>query len=125
MSGFTISIITPEGTAYENVVESAVVPGVEGELGILAHHVPLVAAVKLGILRLKRGPELFYFVVGEGFLEVTDAETVLLADSAVQASGLEEARKIKRHLEYGLDEGKPLSASDVHKGAAKILEHGD
>ena len=126
MRGFNLSIITPEGTTYENVVEYAVVPGVEGELGILARHIPLVAAVKRGILRLKRGMETQYFVVGEGFLEVNADETVLLADNALQAESLEDAKKIKRRIELELEGDGAPSASDTHKGLPRPPpDHGD
>ena len=126
MRGFNLSIITPEGAAYENVVEYAVVPGVEGELGILARHTPLIAAVKRGILRLKRGAETNYLVIGEGFLEVTAEETVLLADTAVQAESLEDARKIKRAQERALDDETTPAASDTHKGIIRTPpDHGD
>lgn len=126
MRGFNLSIITPEGAAYENVVEYAVVPGVEGELGILARHTPLIAAVKRGILRLKRGAETNYLVIGEGFLEVTAEETVLLADTAVQAESLEDARKIRRRIELELEGDNTPSAADTHKGLPRPpLDHGD
>ena len=126
MRGFNLSIITPEGTTYENVVEYAVVPGVEGELGILARHIPLIAAVKRGILHLKRGVEMHHFVIGEGFLEVTADETVLLADSAVQAESLEDARKIKRQIELDLEGESTPSASDTQKGISRTpSDNGD
>ena len=126
MRGFHLSIITPEGAAYENVVEYAVVPGVEGELGILARHTPLIAAVKRGILRLKRGVETNYLVIGEGFLEVTAEETVLLADTAVQAESLEDARKIRRRIELELEGDNTPSAADTHEGLPRPPpDHGD
>ena len=51
----TLEIVTPERLAYEDDVDMVIVPGVEGELGILPHHAPLVTTLGLGELRIRKG----------------------------------------------------------------------
>ena len=51
-----MSLVTPEGPAFDGDVEMMVVPGADGEIGVLARHAPLVALLKAGSTRIYRGP---------------------------------------------------------------------
>ncbi|NKB25236.1 MAG: ATP synthase F1 subunit epsilon [Kiritimatiellae bacterium] len=99
MSSFKLTIITPEGTAFENEVESLVAPGSQGFFGILAHHAPMVANLKLGTLTLTQGGQAKYFVIGNGVLEVSDNEVSILAGQAHLAHSFEEAQETTKTTE--------------------------
>ncbi len=78
---FHVTVLTPERTVFEGEAIHLLAPGSEGYLGVLAHHAPLLAALKDGKLavRLPAGNEQSYRVPG-GFLEVADNRATVLAD---------------------------------------------
>ena len=86
---FHLSIVTPERTIYDGKVTSVTLPGVDGYLGIWAHHAPMVAAMRAGVLTFNdvdnphRG---LVYAVGGGFCEVSNNNLIVLVDSA-SASG--------------------------------------
>ncbi|MFT5233001.1 MAG: F-type H+-transporting ATPase subunit epsilon [Candidatus Krumholzibacteriia bacterium] len=80
---FKVMIVTPDKIAYEGDAISAVVPGVEGYLGVWANHAPLVGAVAPGLVSLKldsAGSEKF-FSVGTGFVEISDNVVNIMTDT--------------------------------------------
>jgi len=83
-----LEVVTPEGIAYSETVNMVIVPGSEGELGILPNHIPLVSKLKKGLLRAKKkdekdqfGDELKMEILG-GFLEVRPDKVIVLTDIA-------------------------------------------
>lgn len=82
MADFKLEIVAPEGSVLQEEVELAVLPSVEGELGILAHHSPLISALKVGIIRYTKGGQAFRVATSGGFLEVANNKAVVLADTA-------------------------------------------
>ena len=80
---FHLSVLTPERSVFEGDVEYVEVPGAEGYLGVLAHHAPLITALKEGRLEM-RDPSgrVTAYRVGGGFLEVSNSVASVLADSA-------------------------------------------
>ncbi|OGV42544.1 MAG: hypothetical protein A2X46_04570 [Lentisphaerae bacterium GWF2_57_35] len=93
MNLFKVSIITPEGTVFEDVAESLAAPGVNGEFTIMAQHAPLVAATQAGVLKIVKQSRELFFAVGESLVEVTKEQTLVLANLAHPASNREEAKK--------------------------------
>ena len=68
---FPVSVVTPEGPAFEGEVEMLIVPGAAGEIGVLARHAPLVAMLKAGSTRVHvQGNEVLEFATGPGFFKV-------------------------------------------------------
>jgi F-type H+-transporting ATPase subunit epsilon len=82
MSTFLLEIVTPERKKFSGEVEMVVVTGVEGEMGILARHIPLVTALKIAPVRIKTGKEEHKFAVNGGFVEIRKDKVVILAESA-------------------------------------------
>lgn len=78
----TVEIVTPEREVYSEQADFLVVPGVEGYLGILPMHAPIVAGIDIGIIKVIAGGKEIKFAVGGGFMEVNQDRVVLLADSA-------------------------------------------
>ena len=80
-------VVTPEGKTFDDDVEQVVMPGVEGQLGILPGHVPLLTAIQPGELDLKAGSRGDELAVGGGFAEIT-------ADRVTASNGLNPARAL-------------------------------
>src|SRR5918999_1680635 len=109
---FDLSLVTPDGPAFEGEVEMLIVPGQDGEIGVLARHAPLVATLKAGGTRvhLRRGEEIREFATGPGFFKVEQDRALALVDDAVDAreidtgraqEQLEEARAELERIERG------------------------
>lgn len=85
-------ITTPEKIVYSDKVDEVVLPTVQGEIGILPNHIPLVSILKPGELRIKKGKEEEYLAVSGGFIEVRPDKVVVLADSAEKSDEIDEAK---------------------------------
>ena len=83
-------VVTPEGKTFDDDVEQVVMPGVEGQLGILPGHVPLLTAIQPGELDLKAGSRGDELAVGGGFAEVTGERVTILTDMAVKPEEIDE-----------------------------------
>lgn len=70
MSAIRLDVVTAEGMVYSDDVDVVVAPGVEGQLGILPHHAPLMTILQPGELRARKGGEELYLAITGGFLEV-------------------------------------------------------
>jgi F-type H+-transporting ATPase subunit epsilon len=92
---FDLSLVTPEGAAFEGEAEMLVVPGADGEIGVLARHAPLVAMLKAGEIRVKSQGEWQAFAAGPGYFKVQQDRALVLVDDAVRAEDIdvEEARR--------------------------------
>jgi len=112
-----LEIVTPERLAYADEVDSVQLPGIEGELGVLPHHAPLVSTLGVGELRIRKGTNEESFAIVGGFLQVLPDKVVVMAETADMASEIdvakaEEARReAERALETGYVEGADLSAA--------------
>jgi F-type H+-transporting ATPase subunit epsilon len=92
---FELSLVTPEGAAFEGEVEMLVVPGDAGEIGVLARHAPLVAMLKAGSIRIYRerdSEDIVEFATGPGFFKVEQDRALALVDDAVEARQIDAAR---------------------------------
>ena len=90
-----MSLVTPEGSAFEGDVEMLVVPGADGEIGVLARHAPLVALLNAGSTRIYRdrsSGDVLEFATGPGFFEVLQDRAIALVDDAVKADDIDEVR---------------------------------
>jgi F-type H+-transporting ATPase subunit epsilon len=87
-----LEIVTPEGTVYSEQVEMVTLPGVVGQIGVYAHHVPLMTQMTPGeIIVLKDGHETF-LATGEGLIDITGDRVSILTDLAVAADRIDEAK---------------------------------
>src|ERR1700748_3380921 len=91
---FPVSVVTPEGPAFEGDAEMLIVPGDAGEIGVLARHAPLVAMLKAGSTRvhLRYETEVLEFATGPGFFKVEQDRALALVDDAVGAEKIDDAR---------------------------------
>ena len=92
---FSVSLVTPEGPAFDGEVEMMIVPGADGEIGVLARHAPLIALLKAGSTRIYRdraSEDVLEFATGPGFFKVEQDRALALVDDAVEAREIDDAR---------------------------------
>jgi len=92
VSSIRLDIVTAERVVYSEDVNVVVAPGIEGQLGILPHHAPLMTTLLPGELRVKKGEEEFSLAISGGFLEVRPDRVIVLADAAERAGEIDVAR---------------------------------
>jgi len=91
MPTLRLEIVTPDHRAYSDDVDMVVIPGVEGEMGVLPMHVPLMTQIHPGELVVTKGAQTLYLAVGEGFVEVTQERVNVLTDMAIEEKHIDEA----------------------------------
>ena len=91
---FSVALVTPDGPAYEGDAEMVIVPGADGEIGVLARHAPLIATLKAGSTRVHPGDgaDVLEFATGPGFFQVLQDRAIALVDDAVNANEIDDAR---------------------------------
>lgn len=100
-----LEIVTPERRAFVGDVDEVIVPGSEGEMGILPHHAPLISLLGQGVLRLRHGGREEAFAIFGGFIQVRPDRVVVLAETADMGSeiDLERAERARREAEHLLE----------------------
>ncbi|MEI8312874.1 MAG: F0F1 ATP synthase subunit epsilon [Verrucomicrobiota bacterium] len=103
-----LEIVTPDQKIYSDDVDSVVIPGVEGELGVLPQHVPLMTQLLPGELRVLKGGEELCLAVGEGFVEISADKVAVLTDMAVKESEIDgtAAEEAVRRAEESMKDSK-------------------
>ena len=92
MSKIKLDIVTPEEAIFSDEINMLVAPGIEGELGILPHHAPLMTVLGIGELIIRNGNDEQYLAIGGGYLEVQPDRVIVLADAAERAEDIDIAR---------------------------------
>ena len=94
---FSVSLVTPDGAAFEGEAEMLIVPGAAGEIGVLARHAPLIAMLKAGSTRVHIGDgQVQEFATGPGFFQVLEDRAIALVDDAVLANEIDDERARKQ-----------------------------
>jgi len=110
---FEVSLVTPDGSAFEGEAEMIIVPGQIGEIGVLARHAPLIATLKAGSTRIHPGgeAEVIEFATGPGFFQVMNDRAIALVDDAVVAGEIDDARA-REQLEAAQAELAAIESGD-------------
>ena len=87
-----LEIVTPDAKVYSEDVDMVTLPGVEGEMGILPSHVPLMTQLAAGEVAVRKGGQDFFLAVGDGFVEVTGERVSILTDMAIKAENIDEQK---------------------------------
>lgn len=118
MERILLEIVTPERKLLGREVEEVVLPGAEGELGILPGHTELLTLLKPGRLEFRDGASVEAYAIGGGFAEVGHTKVVVLADTAEAAAeiDLERAKAARARAEKQLGE---LEMTSEHYAAAE------
>jgi F-type H+-transporting ATPase subunit epsilon len=123
-----LDIVTPEKLAYSDEVDAVTLPGIEGELGVLPHHAPLISTLGFGELRIRKGGTEEFFAIAGGFLQVLPDKVIVLAETADMASEIdlgkaqEARREAEKALESGYNEGADLSTARAALQTALLRE---
>jgi F-type H+-transporting ATPase subunit epsilon len=106
---FRLEIVTAERMIFADEVNEVVAWGVQGQLGILPHHAPLMTMLQPGDLVIKKDNEEEYLVISGGFLEVRPDKVIILADACERVEEIDVARAeaAKRRAEETLKERPP------------------
>ena len=107
--GLQLSIVTPERELFAGEVDSVLAPGMDGEMGILPRHAPLVAVLKEGALVARQGEEELVFAIHGGYMQVLPDRVIVLADVAERAEeiDIERAEAARRRAEELLKKEPP------------------
>ncbi|MBW2557616.1 MAG: F0F1 ATP synthase subunit epsilon [Deltaproteobacteria bacterium] len=99
-----LEIVTPDRLAFSDVVEEVTLSGSEGEFGVLIGHAPLLSSMKIGELNYTKDNKKAYYLVGEGYAEITGLKATVLVESIEGASSIivEEAKKAQESAEAKL-----------------------
>ena len=110
-STIRLELVTPERLLLAEDVDEVIVPGYEGEFGVLPGHTQYLAIMKIGMLRYRKGSDTRKIALGGGFAEVTPERVVVMADTAERAEeiDLERAQRAKERAEAAL---KDLALDD-------------
>lgn len=117
MATLRLEIVTAEGTVFADDVNEVVAWGIEGQLGILPHHAPLMTMLQPGDLLIRKDNEEHYLAISGGFLEVRPDKVIILADACERAEeiDIERAEAARRRADEILKTRPP----DVDTAAAE------
>ncbi len=115
-----LEIVTPQRVVYKDDARFVVVPGVEGELGFLPDHAPLVSALKTGVLRVQKDGNTTSVALHGGFVEVRNSRVTVLANAAEKADEIDKARaeQAKKRAEERLE--KKSEDIDIQRAEAAL-----
>jgi F-type H+-transporting ATPase subunit epsilon len=119
MATFKLEIVTAERMIYADEVSAVIAWGVEGQLGILPHHAPLMTMLQPGDLMIRKDKEEEIFAISGGFLEVRPDKVIVLADACERADEIDitRAEEAKKRAQETMKAG-PLSAEAASAEAA-------
>ena len=122
MSAFHLEIVTPEARTFSGEVKFVIVPGVEGGLGVLPEHMPLLTQILPGELVVTAETGEMIFAIGEGFLEVRPDRISVLTDMAIKEEDIDEnaAAEAVARAEKEIREGA-LSGEELATVQASLL----
>jgi len=115
-------IVTQDKTLFEGEANIVVVPGTEGEMGILPNHTPLLTTLKLGVVRVRTGQEEQDFTIAGGVMEVRPEVVTILADvgERIEEIDVERAEAAKDRAEKFLAEGPPPDTDEYLRMEAAL-----
>jgi F-type H+-transporting ATPase subunit epsilon len=91
MATLKLEIVTPEAMIFEGDVDQVLLPGVDGDMGVLPQHMPLITELKAGELHIQQKGKTLVMAIGEGFAEITADRVGVLTDGAVHEKDIDEA----------------------------------
>lgn len=115
-----LEIVTPEARIFSDEVDSVVLPGFEGEMGVLPAHAPLVTTLQVGELRYIKGGKVTELAVGEGLVEVTGSTTRVLTDMAIGSDEIDE-KAVEEALERAKSTLENLKQGEKQDEVAAVM----
>jgi len=126
MSKIKLDIVTAERTVYSEEIEEVIVPGIDGEMGVLPSHAPLMTILAPGELLIKQEGDEVVLAVSGGFIEVRPDHIIILADTAERAEEIdiaraEEARKRAEQVKLDVSAGSAEAALAAEAALKRAL----
>ena len=119
-----LEVVSPERRAFTDEVDEVILPGIDGQLGILPHHTRLITALGTGELRIKKGGTEQSLLISGGFVEVRPDKVIVMADLAERSDEIDEARaaEARKRAEAELEEAKdPVDIARVRAALQTAL----
>ncbi|MBM4287190.1 MAG: F0F1 ATP synthase subunit epsilon [Deltaproteobacteria bacterium] len=103
-----LEVVTPDRQVVSTEVDIVVLPGVQGQFGVLVNHIPFLSALEIGEMYYRKGGQIDYIFVGGGFAEVTGEKVTVLVDSAERGKeiDIERAKRARERAEKRLAAGR-------------------
>lgn len=127
MTTMRLDIITAEGEVFGDDVDMVVAPGIDGQLGILPHHAPLMTMLQPGEVVIRKGGDETFLMVTGGFLEVMGNRVSILADACERADEIDEERAQaaverarERMAQQGTDQQLESAASSMRRATVRL-----
>jgi F-type H+-transporting ATPase subunit epsilon len=113
----TLEIVTPEARVYNDTVDSVVIPTLEGEIGILPGHIPLLSRVDNGELRVQKAGTVQFLAVGEGFVQVEGDHVSVVAEYALMEQNIDESaiQKAVERAQAALKDVSKMDPAEVER----------
>jgi F-type H+-transporting ATPase subunit epsilon len=108
-----LEIVTPQATVYSEDVDMVTVPGIEGQMGILPHHVRLMTRLLPGEMIVRKNGQVRFLAVGEGLIEVTGDRVSIVTDMAVATEDIDEAKAEEARLRAAARLREKISSAEV------------
>ena len=117
-----LEIIALDKVAYEDDVDVVVLPGMDGQLGILPRHAPIITVLQPGEIIIRKGGEEFPFAVSGGFAQITPDRVIILADAAERAEeiDIERADAARQRAQEQLAERRSIPGVDLAQAEATL-----
>ena len=87
-----LEIVTPHATVYSEEVDMVTLPGIDGQMGILPHHIRMMTELVPGEMIVRKNGQVRFLAVGEGLVEVTGGRVSIVTDMAIATENIDEAR---------------------------------
>ena len=114
-----LEIVTPDAKVFSETVDEVGLPTSEGRMHILPHHVPVIAKLKAGEIKVHRGNDIEMLAVGSGFIEVYGDKVSILTDQAINVEEIDdtEIEEAVKRAKEALEEGKKsnIDAAEIDR----------
>jgi F-type H+-transporting ATPase subunit epsilon len=114
-----LEIVTPDAKVFSETVDEVGLPTSEGRMHILPHHVPVIAKLKAGEIKVHRGNDIEMLAVGSGFIEVYGDKVSILTDQAINVEEIDdtEIEEAVKRAQEALEEGKKsnIDAAEIDR----------
>ena len=110
----TLEIVTPEARVFSETIDTVVIPTVDGEIGILPGHIPLLTQVQDGELRVTKGTVVSFLAVGGGFAQVSGDKVSILAERAITEDKIDEkaVENAMQRAEQAIKDAKDMDPAE-------------
>lgn len=107
-----LEVVTPEAKVFSGEVDMVTLAGIEGEMGIMPGHMPVMTQLTAGELAVRQGSQIIFVAVGDGFVQITGDKVSVLTDMAIKADDIDEAKALEAQQKAEARLGQKLSEEE-------------